>query len=281
MKLCIYLCIYLTVLLTVGSTIGCSANILEAFADTTSDEALLFKAKMKINDGDYTTALTYFTSMTPLFLTRRDVIGVRSSAYAGICGLDFLDLVDGITNMGTTRLFVLLMQEFTLGTTDKRDACVLAENYMQTISTSYTDRTSDENLFLALINLSKMGVIFNRLADADADSSLDAGFDACAAGDFPDADVREVGTAINLMRTSASGVTGTTFTSFASAVNTICDNWPGGLATYNFCVDGSGPIFSGASFTANQLKGIRSLVNESSDVGLGSCTGDISACACP
>ena len=270
------------IILSIFFSIGCSTNILESFADTQSDEALLFKAKMKINDGDYDLALTYFTSMSATFLTRRDVVAVRASAYAGKCGLNFLQLVDNITNLGSTRLFVMLMTAYTSGTTAKRDACISAESYMQTISSSYTGRSSDENLFLSLVDLSKMGVVFNRLADSDNNGTVDAGFDACDGGDFPDADVREIGTAINLMRTSLSGVSGTTIGSFASSINDICANWPAGVAAYNFCVDGSSnPIFTGATFTANQLKGIRSLVNESSIVGLGSCTGDIVACACP
>ena len=279
MKVCLYFGIVLAILFS----IGCSTNILESFADTQSDEALLFRAKTKINSGDYDTALTYFTSMSAEFLTRRDVIAVRASAYAGKCGLNFLSLVNGLSNMGSTRLFVLLMQQYTGGTTTTRDACITAETLMQTISTSYASRTSDENLFLSLIDLTKMGNVFARLADANSDDALDAGFDACDGTDLPDADVREIGTAINLMRTSLSGVSGTTFGSFASSVNSICASWPGGmLASYNFCVDGSNnAIFTGSTFTANQLKGIRSLVNENSAVGLGSCTGDITACACP
>lgn len=269
--------------LSIFVCIGCSTNILESFADTQSDEALLFKAKMKINSGDYDLALTYFQSMSATFLSRRDVVGVQASAYAGKCGLNFLELVDGITNIGTARLFILLMTSFQSGTTDKRDACIAAENLMQTISTSYSSRSSDENLFLALVDLSKMGVIFNRVADSNNDGTTDGGFDACSAADFPDADVRQIGTAINLLRTSVNGVSGTTFGGFASNINDVCDNWPGGmLASYNFCIDGSSnPVFDGTSFTANQLKGIRSLVNESDVVGLGSCTGDIIACACP
>lgn len=276
------LCIYFWILISIGSTLGCSANILEAFSDTQTDEALLFAAKKKINSGDYDTALTYFSSMTSSFRSRRDVIAVQASAYAGKGGLNFLDLVDGLTNMGTNRLFVFLMQTFTSGTTTKRDSCITAEALMQTISSSYASRTSDENLFLSLINLAKMGVIFNRVADANADNSVDGGFSACSSASISDADVGEIGTAINLMRTSLSGVSGTTFGSFASDINTICANWPAMVSAYNFCVDGLGaPIFTSSSFTANQLKGIRSLINENSTVGLGSCAGDIVACACP
>ena len=269
------------IILSIFFSIGCTTNILESFSDTRSDEALLYEAKRKINDGDYDTALTYFTSMTATFLTRRDVIGVRASAYGGKCGLGFLDLVDGITNMGTARLFVFLMTHFQSGTTDKRDSCATAETLMQSISTSYASRTSDENLFLSLVDLAKMGVVFNRVADSNNNGAVDAGFDACDNGDLPDADVRQIGTAINLLRTSVNGVSGTTFGSFASVINNVCDNWPGGLATYNFCVSGGSPVFDGTTFTANQLKGIRSLINESDVVGLGSCTGDILTCACP
>ena len=276
--------LYLGILLSMALGIGCSSNILEPFGDTQSDEALLFNAKIKINAGDYDTALTYFPYMSDTFVTRRDVIAVKASAYAGKGGLNFLNLVNGLTNIGTTRLFVFLMQQFASGTTAKRDYCATAETLMQSIASSYTARTSDENLFLALVDLAKMGLVFSRTGDTNNNGALDGGFDACSAVSIPDADVREVGTAINLMRTSLSGVSGTTIGSFASSINAICNNVPGAItaAGYNFCVDGSGnPIFTGSTFTANQLKGIRSLINENSAVGLGSCTGDIVACMCP
>lgn len=277
--------LHIWVILSIFISIGCSTNILQSFADTRSDEALLFEAKKKINSGNYTDALVYFDSMTSAYLQQRDVIAVRASAYAGICGLNFLSLVDGITNMGTARLFIFLMGHFQNGSTATRDACITAENLMQTISTSYASRTSDENLFLALVDLSKMGTVFNRVADSNNNGSVDGGFDACSAVSLPDADVRQIGTAINLLRTSLMGVSGTTFGSFASVINDICDDWsllPAPLQPYNFCVDASSdPVFDGSTFTANQLKGIRSLVNESDAVGLGSCTGDITTCACP
>lgn len=276
----VFLCIWIS--LSIFFSIGCSTNILESFADTQSDEALLFNAKRKINTGDYDEALTYFQSMSSTFLSRRDVLSVHASAYAGKCGLNFLDLVDGITNIGTARLFPFLMGNFQSGTTAKRDACATAETLMQNISTSYTLRTSDENLFLSLIDLSKMGVVFNGTADANNDGTVDGGYDPCSSGSISDADVRQVGTAINLLRTSIVGVSGTSFGSFAADINTLCSAWPGGAAAYNFCVDGSSnPVFDGSVFTANQLKGIRSLMNENSVVGLGTCTGDIVACACP
>ncbi len=275
----VFLCIWIS--LSIFFSIGCSTNILESFADTQSDEALLFKAKMKINSGDYDMALTYFLSMSTTFLSRRDVLAVHASAYAGKCGLNFLDLVDGITNIGTARLFVFLMGHFQSGTSTKSDACASAETLIQNISTSYTSRTSDENLFLSLVDLAKMGVIFNGTADSDNDGSVDGGYDPCSSGSISDADVRQVGTAINLLRTSIVGVSGTSFGAFAADINTLCDAWPGGVAAYNFCVSGGSPVFDGSLFTANQLKGIRSLMNESTVVGLGTCTGDIVACACP
>ncbi len=71
------------------ANLSCSVNILESFADPTTNEALEVDAKKLINKGDYLGAIAKIDKMTSSYRSGRGVVGLRAQAYAGICGLDF------------------------------------------------------------------------------------------------------------------------------------------------------------------------------------------------
>ncbi len=273
----------LSVLVLLSSS-SCSVNILENFADKNSNEALYYDALELINDGDYTGALEKIALMTASYTANREVITLKASAYAGICGLNFLSFVEALKNIGSTRLFPFLLSAFTGGTAAKIDACLAAEDLVESIGT-LSERSSDENMFLVLISFAKIGNVLSLYADSDSNGTVDAAYAPCnsgasrVAGDLYDPDVQQLGTGITLAIANIAAVTSGVDLGDASltSISSACTTLAGVNAAYDFC-----SITDPASLTANHLKGIRSILKEDSVVGLGSdCTGDVSACFCP
>ncbi len=270
---------FLRLMLLVTALPSCSVNILETFADTQTDAALFYDAKMKINNGDYTGALGQFSLMSADYLDRREVKSVHASAYAGICGVDFLDMVDALANLGATRVMVWLMSTFQGGNATKQDACIQAETLIKEIGLLGASRTADENLLMAMIGFAKMGAIISRYGDvAPADGLVDGGFDPCNVGSLPSADAKEIATGFNVTMDALENIGSSTIGAGAlTDVTTACGFLPVGYLP--LCSDP--PQVDTADIDANEELGIRSLINESQDVGLGVCTGDAAACACP
>lgn len=269
--------------------LSCSQNVLEIFADKNTNEAFLVNAKKLMNDSDFDGALEQIALMTDEFEATRSVVYLKASAYAGRCGLRFLPLVEALGNLGTSRLFPVLLSAFRSGlTVSSIDDCRTAEDLVESIGAIST-RTADENLLLLTISFAKMGVIMSYYGDNDQDGTVDGGFDVCADGagartfgaDISDADIREFGTGLTLAIANITALTGTidlgtsSLTAIADACADLAAIPPAG--TYDFC-----SVTNPASFTTEHLQAIRSLLKEDSVVGLDSmgCDGDVSLCEC-
>lgn len=279
----VYYLVSATVILL--SNLSCSVNVLENFADKTSNAALFEDAKILINKGDYDEALVKFEAMKGSYLTDRHILLWKASAYGGKCGLRFFSFVTDFSNIGATRIFPFLVSEFKGGSGLKIDACRAAEDVLESIG-SITERNTDENLLLTLISFAKMGNILSLYTDADQDGAADATVDVClnaraarpataVAGDFFDDDLREFGTGLTLALANLAAVA--TKVNFGSGsldnITSLCSQVPS-----NFC-----NTYEPADFTSNDLLGIQTLLKEGSSVGLGvnGCTGDYTTCHCP
>lgn len=267
-------------LLILGFLPSCTVNIMEEFGDPLSDEALLFEAKQLINAGSYTAAVAKFADMTPEFLADREVKIIHASAYAGVCGVDFLDITAALDGLGATRVFVWLVSTFTGGSAAKQTACVAAETLIKSIGTYGADRTPDENLLMAFVGLAKMGAVLSRYGDiAPADGTADVGFDPCQIAQLPSADAKEIATGFNIAMDALENIGSSTVGSGAlTGVTTVCSNLPPGYLP--LCDDP--PQVATGDIDASEELGIRTIINEDQDVGLGTnCSGDAAACACP
>lgn len=263
---------------------GCSVNVLENFADKTTNEALYNDALIAMNAKDFDAALTKIGLMTGEYPALRKIVKLKAEANAGLCGLDFIPFILAMKDIGTTRLFPFLLGHFSTGTTAKIDYCKTAEDLIESIGTVAT-RTSDENMDLLLISFAKLGNILSYYTDADDSGAVDAAYNSCAiapitvpatraVGPLDNDDVQQIGTALTLAieNISAIGSTNSLDLTAITDVQTACASLPPG---YDFC------SVTTPTFDANQLAAIRSFVNESQDIGLGTCTGDVSTCACP
>ena len=259
---------------------SCTVNILETFGDPTTDEALLFDAKELLDAGSYTAALAKFSEMTPEFLAEREVKILHASAYAGLCGVDFLNITEALASLGATRIFVWLVSTFPGGDATKQANCILAEDKIKSIGALGTNRTADENFLMAFVGIVKMGVILSRYGDTTpADGTADAGFDPCSGAAIPSADAKEIATGFNIVVDALSNIGGSTVGSdVVTAVATVCASLPPPYA--GLCAAPAQVLTTDIDATEEQ--GIRTIINEDQDIGLGSnCAGDAAACACP
>lgn len=293
MRLFAYAC--LAALISAVS-LSCSVNVLETFADKNSDEAKYIEARKLVNAGEYEAALLKIAEMGDTYAAKREVKMLKASAYGGQCGFTFLSFVKDISNMGSTLLLPFLTGAFEGGTPERIDACRAAEDVVNSIG-AVADRSSDENMFMVLVSFAKIGNILSLYADENQngvpDTAADNGgaaFDPCLEtpratrptgpvnGDWYNDDLRELGTGITNALSNIGAVAGTVDLGNDSldAITNACASLAALNPAYDFC-----SITDPADFTTNQLKGIKSLLKESTVVGLGTnCTGDISACFC-
>ncbi len=274
-----------------AGNLSCTVNILETFADKNTPEALYETAKKQINDGNYAGALETIGKITGSLASHRKVTALKASAHAGLCGLEFLPLVEALPDLSNQRLFPLLMSIFRSGDdTDKIDNCIAAEEILESIGDANA-RTSDENLFLVLVAFAKIGVTLSYYADADQDGTVTNNYDICAAGatrtaggDMPDSDVAEIGwslvSAINNITAVSSSVD--VGDDSLDAIQDACSVLGGFNPAFDFCAAASKEDLAADPF---MLLGIRSLIKEDSVIGLDTlqagCDGDVTTCHCP
>lgn len=266
--------------------LGCSVNILSNFADKNSNEARLIEANEKIDNGDFEGALEELERITGAFSETADVRVAKASAYAGVCaGFNFFNFAKALKDIGSARLFPFLLSTFRTGTAAKIDACVSAEAQLMAIGSAGA-RTDDQNVFLTLVELTKIGTILSHYADSDNNGTANAGYNPCttgpttraANGPIADADAQRLGTALTIAMESLGALETSVDlgTDAMEDIDGVCRALQVAAPTYYFCDTTT------ETFTANQIKGIRSLFNESTVVGLGTnCTGNVVACQCP
>ena len=274
-----YLLLRVIILLALGTQLSCSVNILEEFGDTDTDRSKYVEAQKLVSKSSFTEAIAVLATTSADYQTRSDYRTLLASAYAGRCGLEFLDFVTEIGNIGTSRLYLYLMinRASLAATADNQSDCSEAITQLQAIGSTGALRTDDQNIFLAAVSFIQMGVIFSKTADTDNDGTLDGGFDACSSGSISDTDIDAYGNALMILIESISAVSNPAFGSDQlTDVNAICTT----LADppYNetdICTKTSG------AFDASERLLLRSLIKEDQDIGLGQCSGDISVCFCP
>lgn len=271
----------------ISMNLSCSVNVLENFGNKNTNEALYVDAQTLMNKSDYAGVLTKIAAMSSTYAAKREVLTLKASAYGGLCGLKFLDFVETLSNMGSTRLFPLLLSAFRAGaTTTSMDNCLLAQTTIESIGATAV-RTNDENMLMVLILFAKIGNILSFYADSDQDGTGQAGYNVCTIGGgrtagaaIDDSDLRQLGTGITLAVQNITAVSTSVNLGNASLtdVQAACTQLASLNPAYDFCA-----ITDPTAFTATQLKGIRSLLKEDQSVGLGisGCSGNLTSCNCP
>lgn len=258
--------------------VGCN-NLFTSLGDPTTDEAILFDAQRNIDKSNWDAALLDFPKLSAAAQSQRSVLALHASAYAGRCGLSYVGLISSLGNMGSNKLLSFLMQTFSSATVSKIADCIQAEALLNTITSDPALRTLDENLFLIFLSFAKIGTILQ--VDADPTGATPApAFDACSTGSLSDAHAAQVasGIANAIVTLTAIGASTTIGSGQATTISALCaalGSLPAPYSSYNFCA-----ATDPNAVTPEQLKGVRSIIQENQYIGIGSCNNTLASCLC-
>lgn len=242
-----------------------------------TDAALYVDAKKSMSAQDWDTALTKFALMSTNFRADRTVAYDYAVALAGKCGFDMLDFSAALTSasMGADSgdpavmpYLYFVMQAYNQKTINMKVTgvttpsavtdtyCSWSQSILDATKAAYGSWNTNEQFFVAMFSLARMGMILRHLADADStdnngDGTMDATFDACESGtDMIDFYATQMVTSFALVIENyaglISGSAGTSLDAFAA----ICTASNLTLCTHT----------TPASVTANDRKNIRSLI---------------------
>lgn len=169
-----------SLILSLGLTTSCDkSNVLTEYSQTDSDAALYIDAKKKMDDLQWAAAISIIENdMSSGYRSRRDVQNSLAGAYAGKCGVTFFDLIDGLTNSPSPQIFPYFMGIFA-GVTLDTASCDTAIQIMQGLGTA-AQRTNDENLYLALLGLTRIGTTLSAKFDqSPSNGSIDSNSTVC------------------------------------------------------------------------------------------------------
>jgi hypothetical protein len=268
---------------------SCS-NFFEPLSKKDSDAALKESATKKIDSGDYDGAITDILSMSSSYQAKTEIKEALAGAYAGKCGLDFISFVQGLGSGASSAFFGTFMGAFK-GITVHPASCALAESVMMSIGTSST-RTGDQNLFMAILAMAKVGTYLRSLADTDStgnlgDGAADTTFSICsssAPGSVPvtslapfyvsDANMAQIITGMSQMLDNIASVTavisGSTAVDALDQFKTTCNAIPGSPCS----------VFDPDAVTAPMIAAFRKLIDTAA-IGIGSCPDATGALCCP
>ena len=217
---CVFLLIIGSFLIgSLGSLLGC-ANIFKAVSDPNTDAALFYEAKRSIDLGDFNGAIQKIQAMSAEGRAGREVLQTLAGAQAGACGMVFMKFMNKLSQgTGGATLFNFLMKGFT-DTAVVPAQCSAAEATIKSIGATVDLRSADENMFLFVLSLVKIGSYIRYRADRDGansngDGTLDADFDPCivsAPADpapivgFTDDQMTEIITGFGLLLENAAAV---------------------------------------------------------------------------
>jgi hypothetical protein len=151
-------------------------NVFKNTANKTTDEAYYEDAQKAMDALDWDEAISKFASMGAEFKSRPTVIEQWAGAYAGKCGLNFISYFGnlGSSSLTGSTLFKYFMNQFT-GISISPQHCSLAQSKMEELGATSAERTSSQNLFMAILGMVKVGAYLRSIADVDGTDNLGDG----------------------------------------------------------------------------------------------------------
>ncbi len=250
------------------SLLSCEENQLLELDKEDTDTTIWFEVKNHINEQEYQDAIDDLARISNNFKFDRSRIIDHASAYAGLCGLDLLALVTESGGIGAVTITQFFMSIFDDASSTKLDACNTAISLLEThASDDPSLRTEDENIATMAILMAQIGNSLNVSLDQNNDGVVDIGHnDLCTTTPVTDLMAAEFGANLaKLFQTAANLSVVALLGDVKNQIDQGCAALSGGL---NFCSK-TDPT----SFTATEIQGVRSLLQEGQIFGVGSCTG--------
>lgn len=214
--------------------VGCSKNILNELADKNTDDALLFDARTYVNAQNYQAAIDIIMlQMSAGARAKTDAREVLASAYAGKCGLNFIDYTDRLAKASSGSAFVLVSSPF-VGVAVNPPSCLQSLQTLDLIGTTAT-RNNRQNSFAAVVGMVLMGSAARFYTDnnpVNGDGIADAPNISCAITD-PQIDNVILGYAYmsqNFAALSAATIGGSSSTTISGSI-AVCSQFAGAACT--------------------------------------------------
>lgn len=195
-------------IILMGLTLSCEKkNIFDDFASSNSDEALYLEARKHLDEFEFDDTIAIIENrLSVAYRAQKKVRSTLMYAYGGKCGISFLQIVNRMQNTTETKLFPLAMDLFQQTQVDSVH-CETAAEILAGLGAASV-RTTNENLFGAILGLAQVGTTLKEGLDTDDDGQVDAGADVCqASGALSDARINRVSAGIGLIFENISAIT--------------------------------------------------------------------------
>lgn len=264
------------IFIMIGSFVGCDGNLYKEMANKDADDALIFDAKTAVNAQNYDDAINIITlQVSTNGQTKAEARETLASAYAGKCGLNFVNYVDALANATSGSAFQLAASPF-VGVTVNSNYCLLSLHTLDLIG-SYATRTVDQNAFAAVVGMVLMGTSTRSATDnvpSLGDGIQDSPNISCST---TDAQIDQIVLGYGYMATNFAALTSTQLGSSSSAAFSnsiaVCQSVAGSACT----------ITDQTQITQNIRDTMRDLLN-TSQYGVGTANGSnpiLIPAACP
>lgn len=264
------------IFIMIGSFVGCNGNLYNEMSNKDADDALIFDAKTAVNGQSYDEAIDIITNrVSANGQIKTQAREILASAYAGKCGLNFINYVDALANATSGTAFQLAAAPF-IGVTVDASYCLMSLHTMDLLGT-YATRTVDQNAFSAVVGMVLMGTSTRTTTDnipTLGDGIQDAPNISCSA---TDAEIDQIVLGYGYMATnfaalSTAQIGGSSTSAFNDSI-AICQSVAGSSCT----------ITDAAQITPFIRDTMRDLLN-TSQYGVGTADGSnplLIPAACP
>lgn len=172
----------LIIIAWLGLIISCAKpNVLTELSSMSSDEAFFIDAQKEIDASRWDNGISIIQNkISGSYRSRRNVVNTLASAYAGKCGVNFLNLVNGLKGAtgSASQIFPYFLSVFA-GVTVTPTACESAITLLQGLG-PFASRTADENLFLAILGVARIATNLSlELDSVDKNGIIDASSNIC------------------------------------------------------------------------------------------------------
>lgn len=199
---------FIIIILSLALTTSCGQpNVLTEYSTTDSDQALYLDAKNLIDDSSWDAAISILTTeLSAAYQERTDVKTTLMYAYSGKCGISFLNLINNLKSTQSSEMFKIALDLFDNTNVDVA-ACDLAIDTLHSIGATAPERSSDLNLFAAVLGIARMGTTLHSKFDKDSgglgDGDADMGWNSCvvssAALHLSDDDMNRIASGVGLI----------------------------------------------------------------------------------
>lgn len=158
-------------------------NLFTEYSQQETDEAFFIDAQKKIDSLQWNAAIDIINNkMSANYRQKVKVKEALAGAYAGKCGFTFADVLAGLQNNPSSRIFPFFMSIFA-GLTLDTASCDSAITVMESIG-GVLDRTADQNLFMSILGLARIGTVLSAkldrpIADGTPDGVYKTDYNVC------------------------------------------------------------------------------------------------------